>query len=334
MWGTEACDGEVTCVEAGFYGSALVCNNCNIDTRSCEVCGPDARHCETLETTASSPSIATNDSQIAVAQGPRVRWFDGELREVATRTFGSRATVTTVSGGWLVVADHPPTLDFVDEAFVIRSSVPLPSSSLHFLSPVVNGHVLVAWRDTESSRIVGLIASEQGTIEVPEVQIGGGDTVDDVTTDGTNFLVATGGYLTKVTPTGTTTRSLINSSGGLSLRSLVTWNGSGGVFAIVSWNTPSTILTRFDAAGAPVGDTVIVPMEVIDMIPDGANVLALVDGKVTLTTIDPTTGTTTPGKELGAGRGHRTLARFGADVVVAWNRDIFDLRHYLAITAP
>src|SRR5690349_7284928 len=48
MWGVEACDGEMTCEQAGFYGPALVCNNCNVDTRECDACGPGARRCELI----------------------------------------------------------------------------------------------------------------------------------------------------------------------------------------------------------------------------------------------------------------------------------------------
>jgi hypothetical protein len=333
MWSMEACDGEMTCAQAGFYGATNACNNCNIDTRACDACGPDARRCETLDNSSGKLSIATNGSQIALARGGRVTWFDDQLRETATETFESYATVTAVTGGWLVASESPAKLTVIDAAGVVQSSVALPNSTTsHLLSGPVNGRVLIVGRDAD--RMIATIVNEQGAIEVQPTEVYFSYDPDaHVTNDGTNFWLAVRGHLVKITTSGTTTTTAIAPTG--LERCLVTWNGNGGVYARSSGlgATPSTTFVRFDAEGAAIGAPVTLPIEVYDMVPDGTNVLALTDGKVTLTSIDPTTGTITLGKELGVGQRQRTLARLGSEVVVAWDREIGD-RHLIAIAAP
>ena len=327
-WVMESCDGGETCADFGYYNTDPVCTpNCTLSTSTCTACSPEATLCKANGVATGALSLTSNGTRFALVTGDHVSWFDADLRLGTTKSYGAGARVGAVTGGWLVVGTVPTRLEFVTDDGVSETSVALPSGMGFALSAPANGHVLVAWSD--ASGVSATIVSERGAIEIPAMQVLPVAGTPSVTTDGTNFWVAAGGALAKVGPSGDVTTTSFVPAGG---HSQITWNGTEGVYAQASGLV--TTLARFNAAGAKLGE-VSIAATVFDMIPDGPNVLALVGGTVTLTSIDPTSGTVTPGKDIGAGGTNRRIAWFGSDVVVAWTREASQEEVLqLAIAAP
>jgi hypothetical protein len=331
----EECDNDVTCDQIGFYGASTACADCSIDSSNCDACGPDARLCKYVPG-SSRASVAVKGDRIAYGNGA-ITVFDDRLEPVFVTPFAYGAAVG-VADGWLMAGGT--SLSLFDDTGVLQSSKLLPAIdpySSYALSAPMGGRVLVGWgRDQNQNdfRAWAAIATEDGTVENTPIDLGTTRGQPPVATDGTAFYTLRANVLVRISSTGAATNTYVLA--GFSVPAIcniypapcpqgrsmfVETNATGGGVVATTDLVSSTTLQRFDAAGAAIGTPVTIASVVRDMIIDGPDVLALTGSPtMSLVKIDVATGAITPLREVGAGHGHASLERHGADVVVAWGR--------------
>jgi hypothetical protein len=331
---SEACDGAVSCADAGYFGGTASCaSDCSaIDDTDCDACAPDI-DCATYAA-ALPAAVAVSGSHVAVGTLSGIDIFDG-VRLVKHVGATYARSLVPVPNGWLVIASQPTRIFALDRDGTQGRSSPLDDVDTSITA--AGDRAVLAWRVMDDVHVA--FADAHGETMVPASSlIPAGITISPGTaTDGTSFFVGAAGQLAWIAADGTRAiRGLFPSS--LS-NDVVTLRWSGTVGWYISWNRRISAFTaqRFTATGTKVGGSVYVDVgdAPLDFLADGDDLLVLRQRatKYEIVRLDAM-GATRSVLEIGAGTRdaeHAWLAKLEPSVLAAWYRPG---KLQLALAAP